>query len=201
MGAVRKLADEVERGLAGALPGLRKMGVKKLALAVGAMIEGQTPNTVALANLLPLETERQDVREQWLRRLLKNPLLRAAAVMEPFAREELAKAARNGQTVLLSRDPTDLGDRRAVLMVGLRVGDRALPLAWRTEEGPADIGFEGHEDGAGAGAGLAAGRVKVLLSADRLVLPLSRPLRLAGRPRLELPAAAEGEPAAGPGPR
>ena len=51
MGAVKKLADEVERGLAAALPGLRKTVVGKLSLAVGAMIEGQTPNTVGLANL------------------------------------------------------------------------------------------------------------------------------------------------------
>jgi hypothetical protein len=62
----------VERGLAAALPGLRKTVAGKLALAVGAMIEGQTPNTVELANLPPLKTERQDMREQWLRRLLKN---------------------------------------------------------------------------------------------------------------------------------
>ncbi len=61
MGTVRKLADEVERGLESALPGLRKTVVGKLALAVGAMIEGQTPNTVELANLLPLPTERQDI--------------------------------------------------------------------------------------------------------------------------------------------
>ena len=73
-----------------------------------------------LANLLPLKTERQDMREQWLRRLLKNPLLLATAVMEPFAREELAGAARNGQTVLLSMDQTDLGDR----MVGKAMDDR-----------------------------------------------------------------------------
>ena len=52
MGTVRKLAEEVERGLERALPGLRKTVVRKLALAVGAMIEGQTPNTVELANLL-----------------------------------------------------------------------------------------------------------------------------------------------------
>jgi len=143
MGSVRKLADEVERGLGQAHPRLRKTVVKKLALAVGAMIEGQTPNTVELANLLPLKTDRQDMREQWLRRLLKNPLLVATAVMEPFARKKLAKAARNGQTVMLSMDQTDLGDRMAVLMVSLRVGDRALPLAWLAEEGPANIGFEG----------------------------------------------------------
>jgi len=47
----------------------------KLSLVIGAMLECQTPNTIELANVLPLETERQDMREQWLRRLLKNPLL------------------------------------------------------------------------------------------------------------------------------
>ncbi len=167
MGTVRKLADEVERGLAGALPGLRKTVAGKLALTVGAMIEGQTPNTVELANLLPLKTERQDMREQWLRRLLKNSLLVATAVMEPFARAALAKAARNGQTVLLAMDQTDLGDRMALLVVALRVGDRALPLAWLAEAGPANIGFEGQrklleqvESWLPAGAA-------VLLSADR----------------------------------
>jgi hypothetical protein len=167
MGTVKKLADEVERGLAAALPGLRKTVAGKLALAVGGMIEGQTPNTAELANLLPLETERQDMREQWLRCLLKNPLLRAAPVMEPFAREALAKAARNGQTVLLAMDQTDLGDRMAVLMVGLRVGDRALPLAWLAEAGPANIGFEGQRTVLERVLAWLPEGAKVLLSADR----------------------------------
>lgn len=167
MGTVKKLAEEVHRGLEQAVPKLPKTVVRKLALAVGAMIEGQTPNTVELANLLPLETERQDMREQWLRRLLKNPRLRVTAVMEPFARDQLAKAARNGQTVLLSMDQTDLGDRMAVLMVSVRVGERALPLAWLAEAGPANIGFEGQKQVLEqVAAGLPRG-VEVLLSADR----------------------------------
>jgi hypothetical protein len=167
MGTVRKLADEVERGLESALPGLRKTVAGKLALAVGAMIEGQTPNTVELSNLLPLPTERQDMREQWLRRLLKNPLLRVAAVMEPFARAELAKAGRNRQTVLLSMDQTDLGDRMALLMVSVRVGDRALPVAWLAEEGPANIGFEGQEQVLERVLAWLPAGADVLLSADR----------------------------------
>jgi hypothetical protein len=142
MGTVKRLAEEVERGLWSLHPKLRKTVVSKLSLAVGAMIEGQTPNTVELANLLPLETERQDMREQWLRRLLKNPLLQSEAVMDPLARQELKAASRNGQTLLLSMDQTDLGDRMAVLMVCVRIGDRSLPLAWMAEEGAANIGFE-----------------------------------------------------------
>jgi hypothetical protein len=167
MGTVKPLADAVERGLTAALPGLRKTVVRKLSLAVGAMIEGQTPNTVELANLLPLETERQDMREQWLRRLLKNPLLQVPAVMAPFAREALARAARNGQTVLLSLDQTDLGDRMAVLMVALRVGDRALPLAWLAEEGPANIGSAGQQQLLEQVLAWLPAGAKVILSADR----------------------------------
>ncbi len=133
MGTVKRLAQEVERGLEETHPELRKTVVSKLSLAVGAMIEEQTPNTVELANLLPLESERQDMREQWLRRLLKNPLLQAEVVMEPLARQELREAARDGQIVLLSMDQTDIGDRMAVLMVCVRIGDRSLPLAWIAE--------------------------------------------------------------------
>lgn len=142
MATVRRLAEEVARGLRAALPTLRKTVVGKVALAVGAMIERQTPNTAELANVLPLGTERQDMREQWLRRLLKNPLLSSPVLLEPWAREALALASRQGQTVMLSLDQTDLGDRFAVLLLGLVLGDRALPLAWAVEAGPANLGFD-----------------------------------------------------------
>ena len=85
MGMVKKLAEEVQRGLAGELPKLLKTVFKKLALAVGAMIEGQTPNTVELAKPLPLKTDRQDMRERWLRRLLKIPLGQLAGGPRPWA--------------------------------------------------------------------------------------------------------------------
>ena len=167
MSTVKRLAEEVERGLRDLHPRLRKTVVSKLALVVGAMLEGQTPNTVELANLLPLATERQDMREQWLRRLLKNPLLQGEVVMEPLARQELEKAAGNGQTILLSMDQTDLGDRMAVLMVCVRVGDRSLPLAWCAEAGAANIGFEGQRLVLERVREWLPGDAAVLLSADR----------------------------------
>jgi hypothetical protein len=167
MGTVKILAEEVERGLSEAHPNLRETVVNKLALAIGAMIEGQTPNTVELANLLPLPTERQDMREQWLRRLLKSPLVCPMEIMEPFAREELARAASLGQTVLLSMDQTDLGDRMALLVVALCVGDRALPLAWLAETGSANIGFDGQKALLEQVLAWLPPGVEVLLSADR----------------------------------
>jgi hypothetical protein len=167
MGSVKRLAEEVARGLREAHLGLRKTVVEKRALAVGAMIEGQTPNTVELANLLPLETRRQDRREQWLRRLLKNRLIDSATILEPWARLELAKAASGGQTVLLSLDQSDLGDRMAVLMVALRVGDRAFPLAWCAEEGAANLGWEAQQGLLERIGTWVPPGVSVLLSADR----------------------------------
>ena len=167
MGTVRRLAEEVGRGLKAALPRLRKTVVGKVALAVGAMIEVRSPNTAELANVLPLETQRQDMREQWLRRLLKNPLLVSATLLEPWARQALEQAHRNGQTVVLSLDQTDLGDRFAVLMLGVMVGDRALPLAWRVEVGPANIGFSGQQAVLDQVRGWLPDGAAVLLLADR----------------------------------
>ena len=43
MATARRLAEAVARGLRTALPRLRKTVVDKVALAVGAMIERQTP--------------------------------------------------------------------------------------------------------------------------------------------------------------
>jgi hypothetical protein len=61
--------------------------------------------------------------------------------MAPLACASLRKALQKGQVLMLSLDQTDLGNRMAVLMITLRVGDRSLPLAWLAEEGTANIGF------------------------------------------------------------
>lgn len=142
MGTVGYLAEEIERGLRRVHPGLRKTVTRKLAATVAAVLQTQTANTAAWAAVLPIETERADMRLQWVARLLANPLMDCAHLMEPFARQRLGEAAANGQTVVLSMDQTDLGDRFAILMVSVRVGERALPLLWAVEAGAANLGFE-----------------------------------------------------------
>lgn len=141
MSTVKKLSEEIACGLKELLPNLTKPVIRKLSLATAAMLEAQTPNTVELSNMLPLDLERQDMREQWLRRLLTSPALRCEDVIAPFARDSLQQAMEHGQTILLSMDQTDLGDRMAILMLTVRVGGRALPLIWTAETGAANIGF------------------------------------------------------------
>ncbi|MCM8579331.1 hypothetical protein [Accumulibacter sp.] len=124
------------------MPGLRKTVLKKLPLAVAAMIEARTPNTAILATKLPLEVEREDMRQQWLRRLLSTGQLRSDRELEPFARDALRMASSGGQTVVIAMDQTALSDRLAILMVSVRRGERVLPLAWWVEEGAANLGLE-----------------------------------------------------------
>lgn len=67
MGKLEILAAEIGRGLEEALPGIHKTILKKLPLAVAAMMEAHTPYTLELSTLLPLTTERAEMREPWLR--------------------------------------------------------------------------------------------------------------------------------------
>ena len=142
MTRTKRLAGELYRSLEEALPSVRKTVLKKLSPAVAAMLEARTPNTQELIVSLPLETERADMREQWLRRLLKNPLVDHTEILAPFAQRELARAAEGGQTIQLLMDQTDLGDKAAILMLSVWVGHRALPLLWQVQAGRANLGWE-----------------------------------------------------------
>lgn len=104
MGSVQVLANEIRKGMEVVMPWLRKTVLKKLPLAVAAMIEVRTPNTAVLAAKLPLEVERDDMRQQWLRRLLSTEQLRSERELEPFAREALRMASSGEQTVVIAID-------------------------------------------------------------------------------------------------
>jgi len=61
------------------------------------------------------------------------------------AREVIAKAAASGRVALIM-DQTKASDRHQILMVSLRFGERALPLAWRVETTQGAIGFARQKD-------------------------------------------------------
>lgn len=87
-------------------------------------------------------------------------------MLEPWASQALAAAGQHGETIVLSMDPTDWGDRFAILMISLGVGDRALPLAWTVEAGPANLGFAAQKVLLERVRAWLPARVEVLLSAD-----------------------------------
>jgi len=140
MGGIELLAESIGEELRRRLPGQRKTQREALALLVATMLDVRSANLMELAAALPRTAERIDMRYQWVARVLANPLIDCDVVMAPFAREVLARAARLGRVELIL-DQSKLSDRHQVLMLALRFGERALPLAWRVEQTAGPIGL------------------------------------------------------------
>ncbi len=141
MDGIGQIADSISAELQHRLPRQRKTQRGKLALLVATMLDVRSANLMDLAAGLPLEADRTDMRYQWITRLLGNPLVLSDEIMEPFAREVLEQAVTEGQPVVLILDQSKLSDRHQVLMLALRYGERALPLAWRVATTEGAIGF------------------------------------------------------------
>src|SRR3954468_5560483 len=199
MGGIEHVSEGIIADLVARLPRQRKTQRAKLGLLVATMLEARSANLMDLAAALPRGTERVDMRYQWIERLLANPRLEGDAVMAPYARELLGRAAASGQRLVLILDQTRATAHHQVLMLGLRgggrglppagggggarrrAGGRALPLAWRVRETRGSIGFAEQEGLVRlVAAWLPAGAGAVLMG-DRFYgspgpLPLFRPL-------------------------
>ena len=134
MNGITEIADSLSTELKRRLPNQRKTQRTKLALLVATMLDVRSANLMELAAGLPRECDRTDMRYQWISRLLGNPLVISDAIMEPFSREVLERATADGQPLVLILDQSKVSDRHQVLMLALRHGERALPLAWRVEQ-------------------------------------------------------------------
>ncbi len=144
MGGIEHAARSVSAVLHERLPWQRKTQRENLALLVATMLSERSANLMSLAAALPRRSERIDMRYQWIVRVLANPLIECDAVMLPFAREVLARAQADAGPegwVDLILDQSRASERHQVLMLALRWGERALPLAWRVEETEGAIGF------------------------------------------------------------
>ena len=120
--------------MGGIIVGRTRSSAKGWLLLVATALDVRDVNLMELAAALPRAAERLDMRYQWISRLLGNPLIDTDAVMAPFAREVLARAGAHGRTLVLIIDQSQVNAAHQMVMVSLRVGGRALPLAWRVKE-------------------------------------------------------------------
>ena len=142
MDGINRIADSISSDLKRYLPNQRKTQREKLALLIATMLDVRSANLMDLAAGLPIEADRTDMRYQWIVRLLGNPLVSSDSVMKSYACEVLERASSSGAPLVLIMDQSKFSDRHQVLMLALRWGERALPLAWRVEKTEGAIGFE-----------------------------------------------------------
>jgi hypothetical protein len=167
MGGIEQLAETVATDMEQRLPGQRKTQRGKLALLVATMLQVRSANLMDVAACLPRPAERLDSRYQWIKRFLANARVVSDAVMAPYGREVLARLSAQGQTVVLLIDQTKVSERHQVVMVAVRLGGRALPLAWRVKETQGAIGFAEQRAALEAAARLLPAGTKPVLMGDR----------------------------------
>src|SRR3954471_8065047 len=167
MTGIKEIAESLSSELKRRLPKQRKTQRTKLALLVSTMLDVRSANLMDLAAGLPREADRTDMRYQWIVRLLGNPLVISDAIMEPFAREVLERAGTDGEPLGLILDQSKVSDRHQVLMLALRCGERALPLAWRVEETEGAIGVETQKALLDAVVSWLPGQATIRLMGDR----------------------------------
>jgi hypothetical protein len=167
MGSVKHLSGRVLKDLEELCPDLYKNPRKKLATLVATALEAGSCNTMEWAARLPIATQRAESRYAWIERFLSAPTVDEAEVMRPLAAQILLFAAASGQTVILNLDQTSVEDRHAVAMVSVRVGNRGLPLFWKTAATAGNLPTSDYLALLDEVAGVLPEGTDVLLMADR----------------------------------
>jgi len=167
MGGIETVAAAIEADLVARLPRQNKKQREGLALLVATALDVRDVNLMELAAALPRAAERLDMRYQWISRLLGNALIDTDKVMAPFAREVLARAGADGRTLVLIIDQSQINTEHQMVMVSLRVGARALPLAWRVRKTQGAIGFGEQRAALDRVAALLPAGVRPVLMGDR----------------------------------
>jgi Transposase DDE domain len=167
MGGIETVAGAVNADLLARLPRQNKKQREGLALLVATALHVRSVNLNELAAAAPRAAERLDMRYQWISRILSNDRIAIDEVMAPYAREVLARACAGGRTIVAMIDQSKVNDAHQMIMVSLRVGERALPLAWRMKKTQGAIGFGEQREALEAVAALLPEGVRPTLMGDR----------------------------------
>jgi len=167
MSGIERVAAAVCADMGKRLPDQNKKQREGLALLVATALHVRDVNLNELAAALPRAAVRLDMRYQWISRVLGNDLIEVDAVMAPFAREVLARSAGNGQSLVLMIDQSKVNDAHQMVMVSLRLGERALPLSWIMKKTQGAIGFADYRRALEAVLALLPEGARVMLMGDR----------------------------------
>lgn len=166
-GGVAHLACVIEDDLSGRDTGLHKPHINALADLASCILACRNVNTSEWIAILPRKTQDDKSKERFISRFLSNKLIDPISVMEGFIPEMVAMMSASNQTIILMLDQSKISDGFECLMVSLRIGERAIPVAWRVFATSGAIGFEDQKPLLDRVKDMMPENIPILLSADR----------------------------------
>ena len=162
-----QLFDRIEDDFKDRLPGYHKSRREGICTLVALMLDVKSANMMELANALPRNIGSKDKRYQYVERQLANSHIDCDCVMKPFAMEVFMRLCGQGQTIVVMMDQSKINDLNQVLMLSVRIGNRALPVAWRVCTTQGNIGFKTQKQLLDVVVEWFPDGAKVMLAADR----------------------------------
>lgn len=142
----------------------QRIGLADLAASV---LTCRSVNTSELANILPRKVKSQEESYRYINRWLANDKIQPNRVMEGFIPELLETITAQGQIAVLMLDQSQVNKDFECLMVSLRIGERAIPVAWKVKKTKGEIGYSVQEALLKVVYNMIPKGVKILLAADR----------------------------------
>lgn len=166
-GGVWHIAEIIADDLEDRETGLSKPHRIGLADLTASVLSCRSVNTSELANVLPRIVKSPEESYRYINRWLSNPRIKPIEVMKGFVPEILHALTSNNQTAILMLDQSKIGNGYECLMVSLRLGERAIPIAWRVKKTEGEMGFDEQEPLLKAVYDIIPRGVEVMLTADR----------------------------------
>ena len=123
------------------LPGYHKSRREGLSLIASMILNTRSVNLMENAAALPRDTGSVGHRYQYISRISGNSRINPDEVMPACAGEIFRRWQEAGETIVPTLDQSRLNEGHEVLMLSVRLRDRALPVAWRVRQTKGSIGW------------------------------------------------------------
>lgn len=166
-GGVAHIASTIEDDLRARDTKLHKAHISGLSDLAASVLSCRSANTGEWISVLPRTSCAEKSRERYISRLLSNKLIDPISTMHGYIPELMAMQKQRNMTVILMLDQSKMANDFECLMVSMRVGERAIPVAWKVVRTRGSIGFEVQQELLNKVAQFIPEGTSILLAADR----------------------------------
>lgn len=165
-GGVAHIAATIEEDLADRGTSLFQRHIEGIADLCASALTSRCANTAEWISVMPRKADDKS-KERYISRLLSNSRIKPIEVMHGFIPELIEMSCNNGKVVILMLDQSKISDGFECLMVSLKTGERAMPVAWRVVETKGAIGFDVQEELLNSVIDMIPCGASIFLAADR----------------------------------